>query len=500
MTAVAENPTERIAEPPVPVSAPVIEAMERPAERFAIERAMIDRSTSGPVLTFFATAISWLFGATVFGVIATLKLYYPHFLADHAWLTYGRIVPAYQAAFTYGWCSLAGMGVAIWIMARLCRVPIKAPGMLVFGAITWNIGLTIGVWQILVGQSTGIEGLEMPHGAMWVMFGGFLSIGLWGAALYRARKEAIAFISVWYLLGAFFWFPWIFAISNLLTSLPEIRGVMPAVIGSWYLQSLNIWWFTAIGLAAAYYLIPKVIGRPVHSYNLASVGFWSFAVLGGLTGMVRLNGGPVPAWLVTLSIAATIMMIVPIATVTANLVMTMSGKYYMVHLSPTVRFTFFGVIAFAIGSVLSVISALRSVDQYVHFTPWVQGQQELLLYGFFSMVIFGAIYYITPRLVGCEWLSSTLIKLHFWGAAYGGGMFIFMLLLTGISMGGALRNPEGLFTQVIGSGLEFISGRMIAFFLVTIGHGLFALHFLLMLLRIGQPGGEPTLFPTHDEH
>jgi hypothetical protein len=228
---------------------------------------------------------------------------------------------------------------------------------------------------------------------------------------------------------------------------------MPAVIGSWYQQSLNIWWFTAIGLAAAYYLIPKVIGRPVHSYNLASIGFWSFAVLGGLTGMVRLSGGPVPAWLVTLSIAATIMMIVPIATVTCQpgadhvrkILHGSSKSDGALHLLWGNRLR--------VGSVLNVISALRSVDQYLHFTPWMQGQQELLLYGFFSMVIFGAIYYITPRLVGCEWLSSTLIKLHFWGAAYGGGMFIFMLLLTGISMGGALRNPEGLFTQVIGSGI-----------------------------------------------
>src|SRR6185436_4442882 len=108
MTAVAENPSETTVKAPEPVEAAETTVAEKPAERFAIERAIIDRSTSGPDLTFFATAISWLFGATVFGVIASLKLYYPEFLADHHWLTYGRIVPAYQAAFSYGWCSLAG--------------------------------------------------------------------------------------------------------------------------------------------------------------------------------------------------------------------------------------------------------------------------------------------------------------------------------------------------------------------------------------------------------
>ena len=498
MTAVAEKSTQTPAQTVPPVGAGT--SPSDLAAQFAVERSLIDKSTSAPVLWFFATAISWLFGATVFGFIASLKLYFPTFLSTWPMTTYGRIVPAYNLAFTYGWCSLAGMGVGIWLMARLCRVPIKAPGLLIFGAIVWNIGLTVGVWQVLAGQSTGIEGMEMPHGAMWIMFAGFLCIGLWGAALYRARKEALAFISVWSLLGAFFWFPWVFAIANLLTSLPEIRGVMPVVVASWFSQALNIWWFTAIGLAAAYYLIPKVINRPIHSYNLAAVGFWSFAFLGGLTGMLRLSGGPVPAWLVTFSIAANIMMIVPIATVTANLMLTMKGMTHMVYQSPTIRFTFFGVVMFALGSVLSVLSALRSFDKYLHFTPWLEGQQFLLLYGFFSMVIFGAIYYITPRLVGCEWLSSTLIKFHFWGAAYGGGMVALMFLLTGISMGGRMADPESLFTQVIGSSVEYLAGRIMATFMMTLGHAIFAMHFLLMLLRVGQPGGTATIFESHDEH
>ncbi len=498
MTAVAENLTQTAAPAAGPASPTGIQRSA--AAQFAIERAAIDKSTSVPVLWFFATGISWLFGATVFGFIAALKLYFPNFLSTYALTTYGRIVPAYNLAFTYGWCSLAGMGVGLWLMARLCRVPIKAPGLLILGAILWNIGLTLGVWQVLIGQSTGLDGMEMPHGAMWMMFSGFLLIGLWAAALFRARKEALAFISVWYLLGAFFWFPWVFAIANLLTSLSEVRGIMPAVVAAWFNQTLNIWWFTAIGLAAAYYLIPKVVNRPIHSYNLAAIGFWSFAFLGGLTGMLRLSGGPVPAWLVTVSIAANIMMIVPIATVTANLLLTMRGSTQMVYQSPTIRFTLFGVVMFAIGSILSVIASLRSVDKYLHFTPWLEGQQFLLLYGFFSMVIFGAIYYITPRLVGCEWLSSTLIKFHFWGAAYGGTMVIIMFLLTGISAGGRMADPESLFSQVIGSSLEYLAGRILATFLMTLGHAIFAMHFLLMLLRIGQPGGSATLFETHDEH
>jgi cytochrome c oxidase cbb3-type subunit 1 len=480
--------TPSLTSKPVPSTAPV-----------AVERATIDAAASAPVLTFFATGVAWLMVTTLLGLIASIKLHSPGFLADLSWLSYGRIVPAYNLTLAYGWASLTGMGVAIWLMSRLCRVPIRYPGFLVFGAAFWNLGLLIGVLSVLGGKSTGIEGMEMPRGAAWVMFLGYLFIGLWGAILYKFRRNTPVYISVWYLLGAFFWFPWLFATAHLLTTAPQVAGVMQDVVAAWYAQGLMLLWFTAIGLAAVYYLIPKVINRPIYSYNLATLGFWTFAFFGGLTGMVRLNGGPVPAWLITVSIAASLMMLIPIATVSTNLLFTMRGHTHMVYYSPTIRFTFFGVIAFTIASVVAILSSLRSVDRVLHFTQFQSAQQHLVMYAFFSMVMFGAIYYITPRLVGCEWLSSTLIKVHFWGSAYGGGMAIAMLAFSGLAAGLSLADPAATFAQIIQIGAVYLPGHTIAYFFIALAHLVFGLHFLLMLLRIGQPGGEPTLFATPGE-
>jgi hypothetical protein len=131
------------------------------------------------------------------------------------------------------------------------------------------------------------------------------------------------------------------------------------------------------------------------------------------------------------SIAANILLLVPIVTITMNFLMTMRGHYHMVYHSPTMRFTFFGAIAFVVASVVGLVSSLRSADRLLHFTQFQVAQQHLLLYAFFSMIMFGAIYYITPRLVGCEWLSASLIKVHFWGSAYGGGMMIVLLAFAG---------------------------------------------------------------------
>ena len=463
-------------------------------DTWANERAQIDASARIPVLVFFFTALAWLLIATIYGFIAAIKLSYPGFLADAPQLSYGRVVPAFNLAFNFGWASLAGIGVALWLMARLCRVPIRYPGVLIFGALFWNFGLLLGVIGVLIGNNTGLENMELPRPAAAMMFIGYLFIGLWGAMIYRMRKTTTVFISVWYLLGAFFWFPWLFFTANLLVGLPHMQGVMQNVVAAWFAHNLLGYWFTAIGLAAAYYLIPKVINRPIHSYNLASIGFWSWAIFSGLTAMTRMSGGPVPAWLVTISIASSIMMIVPLATVATNFFKTMHGNYHMVYHSPTIRFTFFGAICFSIAAAVGVIASLRSVDRVLHFTLFQSAYNDLVLYTFFSMVMFGAIYYITPRLTGCEWLSSTLIKIHFLGAAYGGGMAVATLLLAGLSSGMGLAESDTTFAQVVQFGQFYLPGRTIALVLVTIGHSAFGLHFLLMLLRIGQPAGTPTLF------
>jgi cytochrome c oxidase cbb3-type subunit 1 len=119
------------------------------------------------------------------------------------------------------------------------------------------------------------------------------------------------------------------------------------------------------------------------------------------------------------------------------------------------------------------------------------------------MVMFGAIYYITPRLVGCEWLSRSMIKLHFFGTAYGAGTIIGLLLFGGLATGFALNERVGdnvVFYNVSGIGNAYMPVKTyIGYFLFGVAQIVFAIHFLLMRLRIGQPAGEPTLFANPGE-
>jgi cytochrome c oxidase cbb3-type subunit I len=362
--------------------------------------------------------------------------------------------------------------------------------------------VAVAVITILCGYNSGLEYFEMHRIARVCLFIGYLFIGIWGLILFRYRRQSAPYISVWYLAAAFFLFPWFFGTTDVLSSMP-VPGVMKNIVNAWYQTGLFNLWLGCIGIAAAYYLIPKVINRPIYSYNLASIGFWSWVFLGGLTAMTHLSGGPVPAYLVTISVAASILMTIPIVTLTVNFVRTMKGHTGMMASSPTLRFTFVGTVFFSIAAALGVLSALRSVDSFTHFTTWRYGQMHLVTVGFFSMVMFGAIYYITPRLVGCEWLSRTFIKLHFFGTAYGAGTIIALFLFGGLATGFVLNEPTAdkmAFYNVNGIANAYMPVKTyIGYTLFGGAQIIFAVHFLLMRFRIGQPAGEPTLLETPGE-
>lgn len=457
-----------------------------------VERALIDASTRLPVLVFYTSALAWLLLATLLGVLTSIKMHWPDLLSNIAFLTWGRIRPAHLNALIYGWGSMAGMGSAIWLMARLCRTTLRHPLLLISGAAFWNLGVLMGIIGILIGDNTGYEWLEFPGYAAITLFVAYLLIMTWALIMFRYRRRGHVYITQWYLLGAFLWFPWLYAAAQVMLFIFPVQGVMQAAVNWWFANGLLFLWFGSIGLGTAYYMIPKVIGRPVHSYYLAAIGFWTFALFSSLTGMQRLVDGPFPAWMITASIAAMILMIIPVATVGLNHHMTMRDHFPLMRYSPTLRFTVFGAIAYTAFSVVGVIISLRSMARIVHFTEASMGWTYMGLYAFFTMVIFGSMYYIVPRLVGREWRYASLIKLHFWASAYGIGLMVLLLLVGGFVQGLSLDDPTLSFAETTQTILPYLRGRTLAWILLTVSHLVFAFHFGLMLLGFGRTASVPT--------
>lgn len=460
-------------------------------EDVAQQRALlaeIDTSCRGTLLLFFGAAVVWLLIGTVFGLTASLKLHWPNFLADTAWLTFGRVRPAHLNAVAFGFASNAALAVSLWLLCRLCRVPLMHAWVANIAGVAWNLGVAIGIAGILAGDSTGIEWLEIPGYASPLLFVSYALIAIWGVITFRFRRERRLYVSQWYLLAALFCFPWLYSVAQILLILEPVRGVVQAAVNWWFGHNVLGLWFTPIGIAAIYYFIPKVLGVPVYKYSLSLIGFWSLALFYNWNGMHHLVGGPLPAWLITVSIVASVMMTIPVVTVGLNHHFTMWGHFHKLKHSPVLRFMVFGGMSYTVTSLHGVLLSLRSVSEVTHFTHSTVAHAHTGMYAFFTMVMFGAIYYIVPRITQLAWPSARLIRIHFWASALGILLYIVPLAIGGTLQGMAMINPDVPFLapdkySVVTMTLPYLKVRSVSGFIILVGHLAFATSFVWIVAR-----------------
>ncbi|MCB1230424.1 MAG: cbb3-type cytochrome c oxidase subunit I [Verrucomicrobiae bacterium] len=460
------------------------------------ERAAIDRSVRWPVLFFFTSAAAWLAVATLLGAVSGLKLSLPRLWESCPAMNYGRLFPMHMIALVYGWAMQAGLGVMIWLMARLTRNELKNSVTIIVAGHIWNFGVSIAMLAVWFGFGRSMPWLDFPAWIAPILFVGYLMTTLWLVPMFKARRAGEVYISEMFLLGAAVWFPWIFATSVLLVG-DDGSAVMSAGTNGWYMANLIFLWFVPIGLASAYYLIPKIAGRPVYSYPLAKIGFWSLIILAPWTGFNRFIGGPFPAWIPAISGAATILLLVSVLATAINFWKTVKGdsKAKLWENSPTLRFTMFGALMFVMYGVLGALSSYFSFSKVLQFSHFVIGLDTLAVYGVFSMMIFGAIYYIVPRVTGCEWPSGKMIRTHFWFSTYGIGTVVLTMLLGGFAQAGQMNQWDSSFILSVEVGNRWVVGRIIAWLLITFSNLGFFYQLALMFFGRGRRTAGATLMP-----
>lgn len=460
-------------------------------------RARADRSTAMVVSICLTLAVIWLVLASIAGLISSIKLHSPDWWVQYEWLTFGRIRPIHLNLVGYGWCSLAGIGVAIWLIPRLLKTELVGAKYALIGGGIWSIGVFAGTVAIAMGYSDGMEWLEYPWkiDILLVVGGALVGFPLWLTLMQR--KVEHLYVSVWYIAAGLLWFPILFLIANW----PGLHfGVQQATMNWWFGHNVLGLWFTPLGLAASYYFIPKVLGKPIHSYNLSLLGFWSLAFFYSQVGGHHLIGGPVPSWLITISIVQSMMMVIPVFAVAVNQHMTVLGNFRALLYSPTLRFIVLGAMMYTAASVQGSLEALRSVNVVTHFTHYTVAHAHLGLYGFFTMVMFGSIYFIMPRVMNWEWPFPKLISLHFWLVLIGFAIYFIWLSIGGWLQGIAMLDGTKPFMDSVKLTLPYLEARSIGGGLMTLGHLVFAFHFFAMgwkfgPKRLGAALLGPALFP-----
>lgn len=458
-----------------------------------LQRAAIDKSTRLPVLFFFTSATVWLLIATLFGLLASIKLVAPDFL-DGEYLSYPRVQTAFINALVYGWGFQAGIGVMIWIMSRLCRTDLRNPVTLVVAGHFWNLGVTLGVIGILAGVGNlHMKLLEFPAWVWPILLMTYSLVVVWMVIMFSARRKGIVYVSQWYILAACFTWPWIYLVANCLLNVMKKAGVAGPVIASWYASNVLFLWMVPVGLASAYFIIPKITAKAVHSYNLSKLAFWSLLVLAPWAGAQELIGGPIPVWIPAFAGTAQILLLVPMVTVALNHYRTVQGSHHLVEVSPSLRFTFFGSIGYVATCVISAVLGSMTLSRYTFASFAGDSVQLTGYYMFFTMAMFGAIYFIIPRVTGCEWVSGKRIRLHFWMSAYACIFLCILLLVAGFSQGAANDSWGKDYQSGILFSRGYLVGRILMWGLLLVANFNFLRHLSLMVLNRGRKAGLPTL-------
>jgi cytochrome c oxidase cbb3-type subunit 1 len=440
----------------------------------------IDTSCRVPLLVLFGGAALWLVVGSVLALVASLTFHMPDKFGDCPWLTYGHLQPAADDALLYGFCIPAGLGVLLWILARIGRTPLRGAVVPVVAAHLWHLGVLVGLAGIFVGDSTGFAWLEFPRGGSALLFFAYLLLGLWALMNFAGRREGGLFPSHWFLIAALFWFPWIYSTANILIVGWPVRGVVQAIIAWWFGNNLVFLWTSLVGIGAAFYFLPKFSGRPLQTYFYALFAFWTLMIFGSMRGVPV--GAPVPAWLPTLSAMNSLFLIVPVITIAVIGWKTAIGGAGQECKGGSFCMIKFGFVSFMLSALLLVATACPHFSRLTQFTWFGAAQTQLQLYGFFAITMFGAIYYILPRTVGIEFAFPKLVRVQHWCAMLGIIIFVVSLAIGGVEQGLKLQDPNVAFADSTKAMLPFLRASTTGLLLIVIANLLFALNIFTMIL------------------
>lgn len=430
-----------------------------------------------PVLFFAYSGMKWLVFGAVLALLASVQLYQPAFMEGCAWVTYGRLRPAAVNALAYGFALQTAFALAFWFIARLGRVALVNPLGIFIAGIFWNAAVTVGVFGILAGDATGFDLLEFPVYAALPLFASYACIGAWALITLKARTERTLYVSLWFVLAALLWFPWILSSAQALLLGWRVPGVVQAIVAGWFGNNLLQIVLTGMALAVMFYFIPKVVNRPLYSQTLAQNGFWLLLLLGGWGGLSQLAA--VPAWIPAVSGAGNLLVVVPIVVLLYNLYQTADGKIAESwQRSAVFRFVAVAAVLLLLVTLRNAVFGIGAGAHYTQFTYFAAARTEIVLLGVFGMAALGALHYIAPRLTLAqdELPSEGLVDLSFWAALVGVISVVVGCSLAGLAQGavGVAAEKNFLAEAVVG-----ISGHLK---LVTFGYaavGVAALAFLV---------------------
>ncbi len=427
--------------------------------------------------SFTASATFWLLLTTAVGLLLSFKFPYPD-LATSPFLSFGRLRAIHTNGTFYGWASIALTGAVIYVAARTSGIPIATKRLAWLSLLCFNVAAAAGTITLDFGMNFGDQEYREWIWPVKVVF--LAAVFLAGLTVVRtvaARVEREIYISNWYTIGGF-----VFTlILSVVAILPWYQfGLGQVAVQGFFMHNAVGMWFTFLALGVTYYALPKLLNRPIYSYALGVLGFWTNLLFYPIIGAHHFEFSPLPWWFQTLAIVFSVGMLVPVWAGTANFALTMRGHGETVRRSYALPFIFVGIFYYFAGSTQGTIEAFRSLQNIWHFTNYTIGHSHATMYGFITFIAWGAIYALLPRATGRE-PNRLATGLHFWFATIGVTAYVIVLSIGGTLQGldWAAGNP---FIASVEATAPYWAARAISGTMMFLAHIIFAYNVYLMTI------------------
>ncbi len=448
----------------------------------------------GPVRFATIAAIIWGIAGFIIGDILAWQLAFPALNLDLPWTSFGRLRPLHTSAVIFAFGGNVLLATSFYVVQRTCHARLAgrwSPWFVVFG---YNIFIVIAGTGYLLGVTQSKEYAEPEWYAdlfltiVWVTY---LLVFL--ATLAR-RKEPHIYVANWFFLAFIVTVAMLHVVNNLALPVSLLgshsyivyAGVQDAMTQWWYGHNAVGFFLTAGFLGIMYYFIPKRVERPVYSYRLSIVHFWTLIFLYIWAGPHHLHYTALPDWAQTLGMTFSIMLWMPSWGGMINGLMTLSGAWDRLRTDAVVRLLVVSVAFYGMSTFEGPMMSIKAVNSLSHYTDWTIGHVHSGALGWVAMVSFGAIYCLVPWLWKRPGLySMRLVEWHFWISTIGILLYISAMWVSGITQGLMWRAYDRLgFLQY--SFIETVEAMKPYYVIRAVGGLLFIVGSLIMAWNVWQ--------------
>ncbi|HUU14427.1 MAG TPA: cbb3-type cytochrome c oxidase subunit I [Terriglobia bacterium] len=385
------------------------------------------------IYKYLVWATVWLIFATALGLLLSLKLSYPDLL-DFSFTSYGRVRPIHTNALFWGWTSMAMVALCLFVVPRTSRTQLHSLTLARVALWMWNVAVAAGTVALAMGINNGDQEYREYVWPIMAIFAAGMLVHLYNfLCTVREREIEEIYISNWYIIAALIWTTTLVTVGYL----PWYQhGLAQANIQGYYMHQGVGMWFTPVVLGLTYYFLPKFLNRPIYSYSLGVLAFWTQLVFYTLIGAHHFIFSAIPWWIQTIAIVFSVGMMVPVWAGTGNFILTMRGKWRTIGRSYSLPFILAGAVCYGLVSTQGTFESFRWTNLYWHFTNFTIGHSHFTMYGFVAFLIWGGVYGLLPRLTGRE-PSIVAVGVHFWFSMIGMGIYVVAL-----SIGGTIQGTD----------------------------------------------------------